>query len=182
MKARKCDKLMVFTALFLALAGAVEATKYQAVLGSDAVQKITPEEEGLGPYYVVTFELPSGAQGREIFRAMLEFEMDVSARELMEGYVNESPVVEVFALAQTFGEEFDPEGAERLEDVERNMAVGTSRRVRLDITHFVQDIVKNVRTNHGLVIGSLTGPRDGVFEVKEKDGVRARLTVSYSDK
>jgi len=182
MKGRKCDKIVVLTALFLALAGGVGAAKYQAVLGSEGVQKITPEEEGLGPYYVVTFEVPREAQGREIFRAMLEFEMDVSARELMEGYTNESPVVEVFALAQTFGGGFNPEGAERLEEVERNMAVGTGRRVRLDITHFVQDIVSNVRTNHGLVIGSLTGPRDGVFEVKEKEGVRARLTVSYSDK
>jgi len=182
MKATRCVKIIVLTALFLALAGGVQATKYQVNLGSEGVQKITAEEEGLGPYYVVTFELPSGAQGREIFRAMLEFEMDVSARELLEGYTNESPVVEVFALAQTFGGAFDPEGAERLEEVERNMAVGTGRRVRLDITHFVQDLVNNTRMNHGLVVGSLTGPRDGVFEVKEKDGVRARLTVSYSDK
>jgi len=182
MKARKCDKIIVLTALFLALAGGVGAAKYQANLGSEEVQRVTPEGEDLGPYYVVTFELPSGAQGREIFRAMLEFEMDVSARELMQGYMNESPVVDVFALAQSFGGAFDPEGAERLEEVERNMAVGTSRRVKLDITHFVQELVNNNRVNHGLVIGSLTGPRDGVFEVKEKDGVRARLRISYSDK
>jgi hypothetical protein len=182
MKATRCVKIIMLTALFLALAGGVEAAKYQVNLGSDRVQKITPEEEGLGPYYVVTFEVPREAQGREIFRATLEVEMDVSARELTEGYTNESPVVEVFVITETFGEAFDPEEAERLEEVERNMAVGTGRRVRLDITRFVQDLVNNKRVNHGLVIGSLTGPRDGVFEVKEKDGVRARLTVSYSDK
>ena len=182
MRARICDKIVVLTALLLALAGGVEAAKYQALLGSDRVQEVTPEDEGLGPYYVVTFELPGGSQGREIFRAVLDFEMDVSARELVEGYTNESPVVEVFALTETFGREFDPEGAERLEEVERNMAVGTGRRVRLDITDFVQELVDGKRTNHGLVIGSLTGPRDGVFVVKETEGVRARLTVSYSDK
>jgi hypothetical protein len=112
-------------------------------------------------------------------KALLEVYVNVDARS-REGYLNDTPVLEVFALTEPFGSELDTERLERSTGVARPVALGSDRRVLLDVTRIVRACLGGTRTNYGIVVGSLTGMREGDFEMatgRLPGGVVAQLHV-----
>jgi hypothetical protein len=62
------------------------------------------------------------------------------------------------------------------------MAIGADRVVRIDITELVQNILARPSDNHGIVIGSLTADRRGLFTLKSGamgPGLTGSVTILY---
>ena len=116
------------------------------------------------------------------FHAFLELAVDVDVREVS-GYWDDSPLIEVFALTGTLSGEPDPSRfAEVNAPMARNVAVGENRRVVIDITEAVSEYLADPGSNHGLILGSLTRRRDGLFTVRTGSlgaGVVARVTYFW---
>jgi hypothetical protein len=69
---------------------------------------------------------------------------------------------------------------EMLVPMSRPVAVGENRRVRIDITEFVQEILADPTSNHGLAFGAVTTDTRGVFAVKADGfgpGIAARVVI-----
>jgi hypothetical protein len=96
----------------------------------------------------------------------LELYFDVESREV-DGYLDETPFLEIYTLNQEFAGELDPsQFTTRTSPTVRNVVVGQNRRVVIEITEIVQSYIDNPSGNHGLIIGSLTGNRSGLFSIK----------------
>ena len=119
----------------------------------------------LGPYYTISYAWPDGLTSRLLDRAILEVFLDVSARP-REEFLNPSPLLEVYALTEPLTGAFDPGHLERAGRALRPVAVGEGRRVVLDVTAIVRAHLEGRIENHGLIIGSLTGERDGAFTLR----------------
>ena len=125
-------------------------------------------------YYSVGISLPENLT--TVTYAWLEFRADVSARDLNR-FVDPAPLFEVYALNQTLSGDPEPSKFEATRlPMSRPVATGTDRLVKIDITEFVQKILADPSENHGLVIGSLTNDKRGVFVAKE-DGFGAGITA-----
>jgi hypothetical protein len=98
----------------------------------------------------------------ELERAILEVSVDVSAKR-RGPYFNPAPVLQVYALAEAYGESFDPEILHADGRVVRPVATGENRRVVLDVTEIVRSHLAGTTENNGLIVGSLTGMREGDF-------------------
>ena len=118
----------------------------------------------VGQYYTFALPLPSGVAASRVEKAILEVYLHVAANP-REGFVNDSPMLEVFALTEAFGSALDTGKLEQTTGVARPVALGDNRRVLIDVTRIVRAYLNGTRTNHGLVVGSLTGMREGDFRV-----------------
>jgi hypothetical protein len=117
-----------------------------------------------GDFYTVTIDVPDEA--KPIGRVYLEFFVDVSARAV-DGFVNDTPVIEIYALTGNLTGTLDSSKfADQPLRMVKNVAVGTNRRVVIDITEMAKFFVANPLSNYGIVIGSLTRHRDGLFTVR----------------
>jgi hypothetical protein len=95
--------------------------------------------------------------------------VDVSSRA-SEGLQNETPLFEVYALKSAFSGEVDPDQFQEQDlPTTRPVVVGSGRRVVIDITEAVGCYVADPAGNHGLIVGSLTGARDGLFTIRSGD-------------
>jgi hypothetical protein len=90
--------------------------------------------------------------------------VDVRAK-VRDGYLNEAPVLEVYALTQAWAGAVDPQIMDPETRAVRAVALGEGRRVLLDITDIVRDHLAGRVDNHGLVLGSVTGRREGDFQL-----------------
>lgn len=137
---------------------------------------------GLGNYYLLDVATPTVVGAHHLEYAFLELVMDVDAREVS-GYVDDSPLFEVFALTGTLSGEPDPSLFARTNaPMARNVAIGQNRRVVIDITQAVSKYLADPGANHGLIFGSLTRRRDGIFAVRSGvlgEGVVARVTYFW---
>lgn len=145
-------------------------------------------------HYVLTLPSLTELSGKNIFAAFLEFYADVSARpETLQvvgadstldtyTYQDEEPVLEIYALAG------DYQGAIDLEEVRQypvsleGVRPGSGRRIRVDIAPILALFAATPTRNHGLVLGSLSGRRTGIFEIDANgkgSGIVATLTVHY---
>jgi hypothetical protein len=141
-----------------------EATRTSVILSSDDITAHMPENPNLGTYYVVSVSVPPEAA--RVQWAFLEFYVDVSSRASDE-LQNETPLFEVYALKGAFSgdidlNQFQPQDLPTM----RPVAVGSGRRVVMDITEIVKVYIANPASNHGLIVGSLTGSRDGLFTLR----------------
>ena len=119
----------------------------------------------LAPYYTISYAWPDGLTSRQLNRAILEMFLDVGARP-REEFLNPSPLFEVYALTEPLTGAFDPGRLERAARAVRPVAAGEGRRVVLDVTAIVHAHLDGRIENHGLIIGSLTGERDGLFTLQ----------------
>lgn len=119
----------------------------------------------LGPYYTVSYAWPDGLTSSLLNRAILEVFLDVTAKPRDE-FLNASPLLEVYALTEPLTGAFDPAHLERTGRAIRPVAAGVGRRVVLDVTAIVRAHLEGRIQNHGLIIGSLTGERDGAFTLR----------------
>jgi hypothetical protein len=119
----------------------------------------------LGPYYTISYAWPESLTCSGLNRAILEVFLDASARPRDE-FLNASPLFEVYALTEPLTGAFDPGRLERTGRAVRPVALGEARRVVLDVTSIVRAHLEGRIENHGLIIGSLTGERDGAFTLR----------------
>jgi len=165
-----------------AIAGPGLAAKRVIPLTTGSLSTYDAATEGLGHYYVLEVDLPAGLEGPEIYAAMLEFYVDVQTVELRDGYYNDTPRIEVYALKSEMGSALDPDQLQNPAMSVVNIPTGENRRVKVDVTEAVRTFVKEPSKNYGFVLGSLTGSRDGLFTVKTNtmgEGVVGTLAVHY---
>ncbi len=120
--------------------------------------------EGYGPYYVMQLDLPPEIE--TVQQAWLEVYMDVSAREV-EGWLDPAPLLEAYELETVLTGDPTPSDFVPAEvPITRIVSAGENRRIRLDITQIVRNTLESPAGNHGIVLGSLTNERFGVFDLK----------------
>ena len=175
-------KKIMFALAALALFGATEsalAEKQTLSLTTRDVTTRTEADTTVGRYYTVALPLPSGVASSSVERAVLEVYLDVDAKP-REGLARDVAMLEVFGLTEAFGVSLDTGRLDGATGVARPVALGGGRRVRVDVTRIVRAYLDGSRTNHGLVVGSLTGMREGDFRVvagRLPGGAVARLHV-----
>ena len=164
--------------LFLATASATDPIKSSVLIRTQDVAVHSAADTTQAPYYTVSYVLPAGLDPTRVQRAILELVVDVHAKPRGE-YVNEAPVLEVYALTQAFAGTVDIEALDRSTRAVRPVAVGQSRRVKIDVTRIVRAHAGG-ESNYGLVLGSVTGMREGVFTIRTNtfpNGGMARVTL-----
>lgn len=150
--------------LWCLTAGPATAEERAITLTSNDVVTHTTEDEAFGAYYTVEFEVPSLPEGTWLDHAVLELYVDVGSKARDE-YVNDTPVLEVFALTSDFDGDFNPAEWDAETRVTRPLLLGEEKHVVMDITPIIRSFLATPSQNHGLVIGSLTGMREGDFTV-----------------
>lgn len=173
MRAIRC---LAFSAVLVcSLASVASAEKETFSLTARNLAVRTSDER---PYYIVEFDLPEIVQ--TVRHAWLDLRVDVSSIEVA-GFADPAPVFEVYALTRALSGELDVSmfGTTRV-PMSRPVAAGTDRLVRIEITEFVQKIRTDPMTNHGIVLGELTGDRRGNFIIKPDGlgpGTPVQLTI-----
>jgi hypothetical protein len=132
-----------------------------------------------GDYYVVDFAVPDEVIGKRLDSVLLELAVDVSATSPEDSDV--TPVVGVFPLSQSFAS--SGPGAPVFETgvaSVRPVAVGDNRMLTMDITDIVKGWIAAPATNHGLIIGTLSGPAVGTISLKSATlGPSTALRVTF---
>lgn len=159
-------------------ASPVRAKGLSVLIPQTSVSTYTPEDNHLGSYFLLPFDLPSGLAGQELDAALLEFYVTVDAHgrsaelypandpEKPSEFVNDAPTLEVFAPNASFTGDL---GTGKLDLGSRTavpIALGEDRHIVVDITHIIQPILDGNAVNYGLVVGSLTGMREGDFSLR----------------
>jgi hypothetical protein len=154
--------LSVLCALLTQTAAAQERT---VTLTANNVTSHTTTDATLGAYYTVAFEVPSIPEGARLDHAVLEVYLDVASKARDE-YVNDTPVLEVFALRNDFDGDLNPANWDAATRATRPLLLGEEKYVVMDVTGIIRSLLVDPSKNHGLVIGSLTGMREGDFTVR----------------
>ena len=154
----------MFTVLILGTAAApTDPDRHVILIQPGDVELHAEVDSTLGSYYTISYSLPEGISGEELDRALLEVYVDVSAKLRGEGYTNEAPVLEVYALTQPFAGSLNLEILDRSSRVVRPVGADAERRVVVDVTSIIRSHLSGAIQNNGLIIGSVTGMREGEF-------------------
>lgn len=165
---------MILVALLTCIAtSSLAQYKLDVAISSDDVTVHEESDTTLGDFYTMPCPLPSGMGASQIDRVFLELYVDVTPLQRGD-YLDTTPVViEVFAMPSEPTGSIQPASLELAGGVVRPVRVGSGRRVTLDITRIARSFAAGEVDNNGLIIGSLTGSRNGAFVVRE-DGFRSR--------
>ena len=171
---------IAFAVVLIIWLSSAEADKLTTTIESSKLTTHAESNPSLGAYFVLQVDVPQAIlKAKTTNHAFLEFYVDVTSREV-DGYTESTPVFEIYALSASFSGQVDPtKFAPQLIATSRPVAAGQNRRVQIDIAEFIRTYVKNPSKNHGLIIGSLTGRRAGVFSIKANAfgaGIPARIT------
>jgi hypothetical protein len=138
-----------------------------------------------GDYYVVDFAVPDEVIGKRLDSVLLELALDVSANSPEDS--DNAPVVGVFPLSQSLassGPSATPLFETGVASV-RPVAVGDNRMLTIDITDIVKGWIAAPATNHGLIIGTLSGPAVGTISLKSAalgPSTALRVTFFYQNR
>jgi hypothetical protein len=168
-------------ALVLSGVGAVEAERQVVNLASSAIAEFEPADSLLGKFYTLRMDVPEGITSRKLTKAILELTADVSTVNRTD-YINETPVFEIYLLNGTFNGTLDPEKIEKSSPMRRVVWVGRDRTIRIDVTDAVKSCLADPASNHGLIMGSLTNVRDGVFDINKSSAASAKITYFYTER
>lgn len=158
-----------------------EIQKLEISLASDAVTRYTSPDSTLSDCYVVALDVPDAVKAGKLVSAMLEFYGDVSAKPI-NGWVNETPVIELYGLNRSISEGVDLSVAEEPSAAVKAVRIGEKHRIVLDVTSILRAWLEDPARNHGMILGSLRGGREGVFELRIDElgpGQVARITILY---
>ena len=178
---RHAKTIGIATLFALFVLGTALGAEETILIRASNVTMYTPSDTTLGDFYVLQYSLPQNIATSELRMAILEMYIDIDAREL-NGYRNPSPLLEVYALTEALDGNLDSTKLRRPSPTVRNVRVGEKRLVRLDITEIMNYHINEPSMNHGLVVGSLTGGRNGLFTLiinELGDTIGARVTVVY---
>lgn len=139
-----------------------------------------------GNFYVVSVSIPADVSGNRLDHVFIEFAVDATPTSLEDSVA--TPEFGVFPLTQPYagGGMGGAPGRDALPTIEttvpsvRPVATGENRLVRMDITKIVEGWIANPSSNHGLVIGSLTGPEVGTVTLRsELPGTDGAIRVVF---
>jgi hypothetical protein len=159
-----------------------DAVKDVILIARQSIATHNETDETLAQYYTVLYALPAGLNEAQLQRAILEVYVDVGAKA-RDGYLNEAPVLEVCALSTPYAGAISEETLVLATRAMRPVSLGGDRRVVIDITEIVRANLKGETGNNGIVLGSLTGRRDGDFSIlsgKFDNGATAQLRIYSS--
>lgn len=175
---------MLSISVLLAVAtGATGARKIVVSLSADDVTAHVPQDTTAGTSYVLQIAIPQGVSAPAIQAAYLEFYVDASSVAI-DGWQNETPVVEIYMLENEVAGEPNPEQFRKPSGMVRNVPVGDNRRVRINVTEALRYLAENPSRNHGFVLGSFRGVAEGRFTIRNDrldGGALARLTIVTAD-
>jgi hypothetical protein len=176
-------KLVGLVALLIAVVAVQTATAGRFVVPVElsGMAAEGPEGKSAVSYYAAALEVPEALGGKEFLRAVLEMTVDVSAREV-NGYRNEAPMLELYVLKGGGRLEADRLKAGTPSRARRNIPVGNARRVRMDITDVVKELMETPGEARELVVGSVSSSRDGTFTMKSSGESKARIIYYYTAK
>ena len=175
-------KHLAVIALGLVLTAGAEppgGSQRSLLIRSSDVIAHTEADTSVGQYYTVSYQLPSDLHIEDLENAILEIYLTVRAKPRTEAsngpegnvpehtiqYINEAPVVEVFALREAYTGSVDLERLDTATKASRPVALGASRRVLIDVTSIVRAQLDGSAANFGFILGSVTGEREGDFSV-----------------
>lgn len=174
--------LRLWMVLLAAAAIAISSVAFgKNVTVSIPLKDVTVRSNDLGDYYVVRFDLPTEIAGKRLDSVFLDMVVDASpTNQAVEGA---TPILSVLPLTEAFA-------ATKLSYTSnvpsvRPVSMGEGQKVRFDITETVRGWIAHPVTNHGLVIGALSGPPVGTASLKDSalgEGVAMRLTYFYQNR
>jgi hypothetical protein len=160
-----------------------------AALGKSTTVSVPVSQVGTysgdrGQFYVVNLSLPAEIAGKQLDAVILEFAVDASALSLEDSVV--SPRVGVFPLTQAYTAGVDAHAPGRATapvyatnvSSTRPVGRGSNRTIKMDVTDIVKGWIASPSTNHGFVIGTLTGPDVGRVSLR---GEALRATFLYEN-
>lgn len=160
----RAEVSLVVTCLAILAGGGTPATGATLLIGSSDVSAHADEDTTTGQYYTLSYRLPANLSPTRIERAVLEVYVDVGAK-VRDDYINDAPMLEVCALKQPYSGTLVRADLDLATDSARPIARGRARRVMVDITEIFRAQLSGRLENNGLVVGTLTGPRDGDFTI-----------------
>jgi hypothetical protein len=171
--------LTLAVATTLLTGGANDDSRRVVTIRSTDVTARTDPDTSLGQYYTISYAVPAGLSAVRLDQALLELYVDVRAK-VRDEYVNEAPVLEIYAMIRPFAGSVEPERLDSQTRVVRPVSLGLRKRVVLDITKIVRAQVAGELSNNGVVLGTVTGSRDGDFRLVEGllgEGVVGRIRL-----
>ncbi|HET6348473.1 MAG TPA: hypothetical protein VFH88_05245 [Candidatus Krumholzibacteria bacterium] len=129
-----------------------------------AAVAVHAENENNGRYYTVQYALPVGLAKEELEHAYLELYVDVETKD-RGGAFDDTPVLQVYPLKRPSTGAVEAKDLEKSVRAGRPVAVGEGRHVIVDITRIVEAQITGRIANSGIVVGSVTGLRDGDFRI-----------------
>jgi hypothetical protein len=154
------------------------------------IEQIGTHSGERGQFYLVNISLPVDVAGKQLDSAIIVFAVDSRASSKDDEEV--SPTIGVYPLTKRYvvtpsavaGGRFEAPAFDAAVQSAHPITRGLNRVVKMDVTDIVRDWMANPSSNHGLVIGGLTGPNVGVVslrnELPDSDGA-VRLTFLYSE-
>ncbi|HEX6791143.1 MAG TPA: hypothetical protein VF247_07525 [Candidatus Krumholzibacteria bacterium] len=145
-----------------------------------------------GDLYAVRIAVPEGVVGKQLDTVVIEFALDISS--ISEEDSLATPVVGVYPLTREFSdavlrqgtvEPMDPTSYQGEVSSARPVVIGQNRVIRMDITRIVRGWIAEPSSNHGLVIGSITGPVVGAVYLSDEalaSGSPLRVAFFYQDR
>ncbi len=111
---------------------------------------------------------------------VIEFAIDATEFSVPDSVV--TPIVGVYPLNESITSENGPQtpSLDSLVPSARPVSVGEHRVLRMNIADIVRAWLENPATNHGLAIGSLTGPEVATVTLNESlPGASAAVRITY---
>jgi hypothetical protein len=192
MKTRIAAVMVILFGVAMGSRAQEAAGEYVVSIGDDDVTSYPPVSEGTGKYYTLEFDVPEIGSPSTLETAHVEFYVDAESFVLGDfhwfdadsvehvGYQAKTPVLEIYALTSAIEDSVNVGQLDLETVVRRPVLVGANRRVLIDIAPIVRTFMAEPPKNHGIVIGSLTGDREGDFTLRDGafgDGNRARVTL-----
>ncbi|MBI4721092.1 MAG: hypothetical protein HY770_07740 [Chitinivibrionia bacterium] len=176
--------IVVAFCLTCACLSSADAAKLSIPLAAASISTHASSIEALGDYYTISINIPEQIKGKELYGAYLELYVDVNALEY-QGQVNNAPSLDVYALKAAFSGSEDANQFGQSSFGPRNVVLGENKRVLIDITNIIRAYLQNPGLNHGLILGSLTGMRDGLFTIRKdvvSKGAFGQINYFYDDR
>jgi len=165
-------------ALLFALTGPALAKNMTITI---PMNDITVKSGERGNYYVVALNPPAELAGKRLDSVFLDFVVDVTPTSPEQAWM--APRVGVFPLTESFT------GVNLAYDSTvpsvRAVPTGENQALLVDITNIVKGWLATPSSNHGFVIGSLTGPEVGTVSLKDTalgPGAALRVTFFYQNR
>ncbi len=145
------------------------------------IGNVTARDSARGSFYAVTLDLPKEVTTNNLDRVQVEFAADVDRSSA--GETVATAMVGLFPLTETLGDarlglaaaQYDSAAASV-----RPVKMGQNRLVKLDVTETVRGWLAEPSSNHGIVIGTLTGPAVGTVSLRDSSlAPSTALRVTY---
>ncbi len=157
---------LVVAAAVALVAGALPAAARTVTvsIAPSQVRALDALPGGTARAWLLPVDLPRREPGERVMAAWLDVAVDAGA-DVEKAALGGAVTLEVFGLDRVVRRTVSAADV-RAGAMKRTVEVGTNRRVRVDVTRFVRDVLEDGRANLGLVVGAVTGARLGHFALR----------------